>query len=70
MSEQKKEQAKPGDDKSVANRRRKKSRRMYDQLAGKATDDERQAYDKLLWSRFHNADRRSGAERRDPDEDE
>ena len=50
--------------------RRKKARRTHDLLVNMATEEERQAYDKLLWSRFHKADRReddrrSGDERRD-----
>ena len=53
--------------------RRKKTRRMHDALNGKATEQEKQRYDKLLWSRFHDDDRRaqerrSGEERREGDE--
>jgi len=37
---------------------RKRPRRMYDALHGKATEEERQQYDRLLWSSRVNACRR------------
>ena len=39
--------------------RRKKTRRMYDLLHDSLTDEERQQYDRLLWSRHQNMDRRT-----------
>ena len=50
--------------------RRKRTRRTYDALHGKATEEEKQRYDMLLWSRNQNADkrgeeRRSGEDRRE-----
>jgi len=39
--------------------RRYRERRMSDMLHGKATEEERQQYDKLLWSRHLDADRRA-----------
>jgi len=52
--------------------RRKKTRRMHDMLNGKATEEEKQQYDKLLWSMHRDADgrakeRRSGEDRRERD---
>ena len=47
--------------------RRKKSRRAYDLLQGKATEEERQRYDWLLWSRNFSADRRVQARRSGPE---
>jgi len=37
---------------------RKRPRRMYDALHGKATEEERQQYDRLLWSSRVNECRR------------
>ena len=51
MSETQEERRKAG--------RRRKSRRMHDMLQGKATEEEKQQYDKLLWSSHQKADRRS-----------
>lgn len=50
--------------------RRKKIRRMYDMLHGKATEEEKQQFDRLLYSRHRDDDRRaqsrrSGTDRRD-----
>ena len=44
--------------------KRKRPRRMYDALHGKATEEERQQYDKLLWSSRIGADRRTQERRR------
>lgn len=49
--------------------RRKRTRRTYDALHGKVTEEERRQYDSLLWSRIVGDDRRvqerrSGEDRR------
>jgi len=40
---------------------------MYDMLHGKATEEEKQQYDKLLWSSRFGADRRAQQRRSDND---
>ena len=43
--------------------RRKRTRRTYDALQGKATEEERLQYDRLLWSMNLDADRRKQGRR-------
>jgi hypothetical protein len=54
------------EDKRIAGRR-KRARRMYDALHGKVTEEERQQYDKLLWSRIVSEDRRVQERRTEKD---
>jgi len=44
---------------------RKRPRRMYDALQGKATEEERQQYDRLHWIHRAGADRRRQDRRSD-----
>ena len=49
--------------------RRRMPRRTYDMLNGMATDEERQQYDRIIWNRYldtdrRERDRRSGWDRR------